>query len=256
MRSPLLMLAVLLTIHMQASVRTLIVRGTLNNSVGLKALYPAVNLRSVGYLRPASGVDLSTGAFSGELDCELIRNAHGTWVDITLEAFPFTLEDRPTMVIRAPYSRTIDLGTFDWMPSRYRWKNAALVIDTAVPRDTVITNGLQFPRIHLRPVNPAPEDSMVIEFEWPSSGAAHIASYTMTMKDCCTVRIDFTFALRTDVDVYGDSWSQRAKPFALPKLEAGRYRLRQVPAQGENLRDVDFLLDEDFFFTVGERTEP
>ncbi|MCC7502512.1 MAG: hypothetical protein IT229_08275 [Flavobacteriales bacterium] len=41
-----------------------------------------------------------------------------------------------------------------------------------------------------------------------------------------------------------------------PKLAEGRYRIRQVPATGANLRDVDFLLGKDLYFTVGERKEP
>jgi hypothetical protein len=36
----------------------------------------------------------------------------------------------------------------------------------------------------------------------------------------------------------------------------GRYRLRQVPAKGEHLRDVDFMLNKDLYFTVRERTGP
>jgi len=41
-----------------------------------------------------------------------------------------------------------------------------------------------------------------------------------------------------------------------PKFTAGRYRIRQVPAPGANLRDVDFLLGKDLYFSVGERKEP
>ena len=37
---------------------------------------------------------------------------------------------------------------------------------------------------------------------------------------------------------------------------AGRYRLRQIPAQGEHLRDIDFLMSRDLYFTVGEWHEP
>ncbi len=249
-------LSMVLSTGVIAATRTISVRGVLGNGAELRALYPAVNVKSVGYLRPASGVDLSNGAFAGELDCALIRNAHGTWVDIVIEAFPYTGDHRPTMVIRAPYSRTIDLGTFAWRTSHYRWKEGTLVIDTGVPRDTVITNEPLGTRLFLHPVNPAPQDSVTIGFEWTSSGAAHLIDYSMSMKDCCTVLIDFTFAIRADVDVYGDSWAERAKPLALPKLEAGRYRLRQVPAPGENLRDVDFLLGTELYFNVGERTGP
>lgn len=236
--------------------RVVEVRGRLTNSAELKALYPAVNIRSLGYLRPASGVDPATGAFIGELDCEVIRNEHGQWMDIAIEAFPYAGQRRPTMVIRMPFASSINLGAFEWRAGKYRWKHGALVMDTAVPRDTVITDGLRGTSIVLRPVNPLPKDSMTIEFEWPSSGAPHVAGYAMSMKDCCTVLIDFTFAVRTDVDVYGDSWAQRATPFKLPGLEAGRYRLRQVAAQGEHVRDIDFLLSRELFFTVGERTEP
>ncbi len=241
-----------------AATRTVHVRGTIGNlhELGLKGWYSALNIRSVGWLVPASGPDPATKQFNGTLECKVVRNAHGKWVDIELTAMAYVRGRDRSMFIRVPYAHTIDLGTFEWKPSHYRWKDGALVIDTGVPRDTAITDDQLGTRILLQPVNPAPQDSIIIELEWPSSGAAHLASYTMAMKDCCTVLIDFTFAVRTDVDVYGESWPQRAKPFVLPKLEAGRYRLRQVLAQGENLRDVDFLLGTDLYFTVGERTEP
>jgi hypothetical protein len=216
----------------------------------------AINISAASYLFPASGADMVTGVFVGDLECAVIRHAHGNWVDISFIAFGNTRLDQPTMVIRVPYARTIDLGTFDWKPSHYRFKLNALVTDTAVPRDTAVADPEHGTRLFLCPVNPTPQDSMVIEFEWSTSGEPHVAGYNMSMKDCCTVLIDFTFAVRTDTDVYGDSWSQRATPIAVPKLVAGRYRLRQVPAQGENLRDVDFVLDKELFFTVGERTEP
>lgn len=256
MRNCVFALALLLVLGAHADTRTITVQGTLSNAAALKGEFMAINISAASYLFPASSADMVTGVFAGELECAVIRLAHGDWVDISFIAFGTTRLDQPTMVIRVPYARTIDLGTFEWMPSHYRFTMNALVIDTAVPRDTVVADPEHGTRLFLRPVNPAPQDSVVIEFEWPTSGEPHVAGYEMYMKDCCTVLIDFTFAVRTDVDVYGDSWAQRAKPFALPKLEAGRYRLRQAPAQGEHLRDVDFLLGKDLYFTAGERTEP
>jgi hypothetical protein len=49
---------------------------------------------------------------------------------------------------------------------------------------------------------------------------------------------------------------QRATPIKLGSLTAGCYGIRQVPAQGEQLSDVDFLLGRIIQFTVTERFEP
>lgn len=248
-----------------AAARTVRVSGTVANvdSWEFKGHFTAMVAGSMGLprpgvvsTRPQLMVDLKTGTFAGELECEVIRNAHGRWVDIHFVGMSHLFREYPEMVIRAPYSTTIDLGRIDWRQSNYRWKEGALVIDTAVPRDTLIGDR-SGNHMRISPINPEPGDSMRFEFVWENSGQPHVASMGgFYMKDCCTILCDFTFAERTDTDVYGESWPHHARPFVLAELAPGRYRLQQTPATGMNLRDVDFLLNRDLFFNVSERHEP
>lgn len=97
---------------------------------------------------------------------------------------------------------------------------------------------------------------MRFEFVWGNSGQPHVASMGgFYMKDCCTILCDLTFAVRTGTDIYTESWDHRDALYLRPDTE-GRYRLRQVPAQGEHLRDIGFLLGKDLCFTVSGRYEP
>jgi hypothetical protein len=159
------------------------------------------------------------------------------------------------MVIRVPYARTIDLGTFDWKPTRYRRKEDSLVIDTGVPRDTVIGD-LFGDHVRISPINPEPGDSMRFEFVWTNSGQPHVARFgDLFLEDYGTVVCDLSFAVRTDTDVYAESWPHHVVLYLQAEVK-GRYRLRQVAVQGEHLRDVDFMLDKDLYFTVRDRTGP
>ena len=241
------------------------VKGTVANIQAweIRGYYTAVMVRTkAGPPRgaverfPGAMVDLKTGEFAGELNGELIRNAHGHWVDLHVVALS-NLEITPAeMVIRVPYARTINLGTFEWKPSHYRWKQGALVIDTAVPRDTVIGEPWGI-HVVISPINPVPTDSVKFQFHWMTGNPAYAASMGgLYMKDCCTFLCDFTFAERTDTDSYAESWWHRETLSLSPPLEPGRYRVRQTSAAGEHLRDVDFMLNNDVYFTVDERTEP
>lgn len=264
MRAALFFFASLICIETSAT-RAVHITGTIANiqSWEIKGYYTAIVVSSTELpargtvsTRPQLIVDRKTGHFSGELPCEVIRNNHSQWVDLHLVLMNVTFNVRSEMVIRVPNARTVELGTFDWKPSRYLWKSGSPVIDTAVPRDTVV--GDRFgDHMRISPINPTPSDTMRIEFVWHNNGAPFESSHSgFYMKDCCTVLIDFTFAVRSDVDVHNDSWSQHARPFTLQGMAAGRHRLRQVTSQGENLRDVDFLLGKDLYFTVRERSEP
>ena len=247
-----------------SAVRTVHITGTVANiqSWEIKGYYTAMVVNAVGMPRPGTVwtsaqlmVDLKTGRFEGEVACEVIRNAHGRWVDIHLVNAAVTYQVHSEMVIRAPYAKGIDLGTFDWKPSHYRFKAGALVIDTSVPRDTVIGD-LFSDHLRISPINPERGDSMRFEFVWTNSGQPHQAGFGgFYMKDCCIILCDLTFAVRTDTDVFGESWPHHVGLHLQPD-RAGRYRLRQVPAQGEHLRDVHFLQDKELYFTVAERTEP
>lgn len=265
MRSLMLLASGLCVLGVLAAPRTVHITGTVENiqSWEINGYFTAMVVGSTSLPKPGVVppspqlmVDLKTGHFEGELVCEVIRNTHGRWVDIHFVGISYLFTAYPEMVVRVPYATHIDLGTVAWKPSHYRWKNGVLVIDTAVPRDTVI--GDRFgTHVRVSPINPAPDDTVHFAFTWENSGQPHQASMGgLYMKDCCTHLCDFTFAVRTDTDVYGESWPHHVTLYVPPKLEAGRYRIRQVPAHGTNLRDVDFLMGKDLYFTVGERKEP
>ncbi|MGV3636870.1 MAG: hypothetical protein ACO1NQ_04390 [Flavobacteriales bacterium] len=263
-RTPHSLLGILMSLGVAASVRTVHITGTVANIQRweIKGYYTAMVVNAVGMPRtgtvwtsPQLMVDLKTGRFEGEIACEVVRNAHGRWVDIHLVNAAVTYQVYSEMVIRAPYAKDIDFGTFNWKPSHYRWKEGALVIDTAVPRDTVI--GILFgDHASISPINPEPGDSMRFEFVWNNSGQPHVASFgDPYLENESYVVCELTFAVRTDTDIYTESWDHHVVLYLRPDTE-GRYRLRQVPAQGEHFRDIDFLLDKDIYFTVAEGIEP
>jgi hypothetical protein len=248
----------------KAAVRTVRVTGTVTNiqSWETKGYYTSMVVahtepRRAGVVstRPQLMVDKVTGRFEGEIMCEVIRNKQGRWVDIHLIAISDLLRECPQMIIRAPYAERIDLGAFDWKPSHYRWKEGALMIDTAVPRDTIIGDPFG-DHVRISPINPERGDSMRFEFVWNNSGQPHVASFSdLYLENESIVVCDLTFAVRTDTDIYTESWPHHVVLY-LRAEASGRYLLRQVPAQGEHLRDVDFLLENEIHFTARERTEP
>lgn len=245
----------LCTVLAPAATRTVHVRGTIGNlhELGLKGWYSALNIRSATWLGPASGPDPATKQFNGELECNVVRDAHGKWVDIELTAMAYIMGRDRSMIIRVPYKRNIDLGTFDWKPSRYRWKPDGLRIETALPRDTVI-GAMEDPALlRISPINPTPEDTVRITVEWTTSGQPMVADHLGLYAGPDTTVIAIRFGVRTDTDVYGESWNQRATPWAFPQLPAGPYRLHQVPFTTEAVQDIDLLLGKEVFFTVGER---
>lgn len=233
------------------------------NTWELRGYYTAVFVRTgdppvhgTVELRPGAMVDLKTGHFEGDVDGQVIHNAHGHWLDLRVIAMSTLQIDPAEMVIRVPFARSIDLGTFEWKLSHYRWKQGALVIDSAVPRDTVIGDPWGI-HVVISPINPTPQDSILFEFHWITGNPAFAASMGGPyMKDCCTLLCDFTFAERTDTDICTESWWHKTSLVLPAPLQHGRYRSRQVPATGENLRDVDFMLNKDLYFTAGERREP
>ena len=264
MRILLGLILMMFTVVASASVRTVHVAGTIANiqSWEIKGYYTSMVVahtepRRAGVVptRPQLMVDKVTGRFEGEIICEVMRNKHGRWVDIHLINMAATFQVYSTMVIRAPYAERIDLGAFDWKPSHYRWKEGALVIDTVVPRDTVI--GILFgDHVRISPINPEPGDSMRFEFVWNNSGQPHVASFgDPYLENESYVVCELTFAVRTDTDVYTESWPHHVVLY-LRAETSGRHLLRQVPAQGEHLRDIEFLLDKELYFTVSGRYEP
>lgn len=264
MRAWITLLACLLLQTGWSAVRTVHVTGTVANiqSWEIKGYYTAMVANGVGMPRPGTVwtspqlmVDLKTGHFEGEIACEVVRNAHGRWVDIHLVNVAATHQVFDEMVVRAPFAKAIDLGTFDWKPSHYRWKEGALVIDTAVPRDTVIGD-LFGDHVRISPINPERGDSMCFAFVWNNSGQPHVASFgDPYLENESYVVCELTFAVRTDTDIYTECWDHCVVLYLRPDTE-GRCRLRQVPARGEHLRDVDFLLEKEIYFAVRERTEP
>ncbi|MBL7983171.1 MAG: hypothetical protein JNL52_15325 [Flavobacteriales bacterium] len=248
----------------KAAVRTVHVTGTVTNiqSWEIKGYYTSMVVahtepRRAGVIsnRPQLKVDQTTGQFEGDMVCEVIRNKHGRWVDIHLINMAVTFQVYSTMVIRTPYAERIDLGAFDWKPNHYRWEEGALVIDTAVPRDTVIGD-LFGDHVRISPINPERGDSMRFEFVWNNSGQSHVASFgDPYLENESYVVCELIFAVRTDTDIYTESWDHHVVLYLRPDTQ-GCYILRQVPAQGEHFRDIDFLLDNDLYFTARERTGP
>ena len=214
-----------------------------------------IGIRSEGWLQPNAAPDPATGHFSGTLPCGPLRNAHGRWVDIEFYAFTDNGPGRRSMFIRVPYAKEIDLGEVIWRPTHYRLTPLGLVIDTGVPRDTVI--GEPFGTyLLLRPMNPEPGERMELVFGYISSGEPRVVSHGIASKDLGTYLVNFNFALRTDTEVFTESWNEEVSPFDLGPLAGGRYRLRQSPSHVEHLRDIDFLLNEDLWITVAQRQEP
>ena len=214
-----------------------------------------IGIRSEGWLQPNTAPDRSSGRFEGTITCDPIRNAHGRWVDIELRAFTDYGPGRCSMYIRAPYARRIDLGDIAWRPSHYRMKPGGLVIDTGVPRDTLIGEPFDAYML-LRPLNPQPGERMELVFGYISSGEPRLVSHGISVKDMGTWLVDFNFAVRTDTGVLTESWNEEVSPFDLGPMSAGRYRLRQSPSQGDHLRDIDLLLNEELYITVVQRIEP
>jgi hypothetical protein len=203
-----------------AAIRTVHVTGTVANiqSWEISGYYSAMVANAVGMPRhgtiwtsPQLMIDMKTGRFEGEIECEVVRNGHGHWVNIHLVSVAGTYQVYDEMVLRAPYAKDIDLGTFDWKPSYYRWSEGALVIDTAVPRDTVIGN-LFGDHARISPINPERGDSMRFEFVWTNSGQPQVASFgDLYLENESIVACDLTFGVRTDTDVYGESWPHRVE---------------------------------------------
>lgn len=242
-----------------AATRTVQVRGAIGNlhELGLKGWYSALNIRSATWLVPASGPDPATKQFTGELECNVVRDAHGRWVDIEMTAMAYVRGRDRSMIIRVPYKRNIDLGTFDWKPSRYRWKPDGLHIETALPRDTVI-GAMDDPAVlRISPINPTPKDTMRITVEWTTSGQPMVADQQgICIKDSSTRHLAIRFGVRTDTDTYTESYLERATPWVYPQLLAGRYCLYQLPFHTDAVQDIALLFGKEVYFTVGERKEP
>lgn len=214
-----------------------------------------IGIRSDGWLEPNTAPDPATGRFEGSISCIPVRNAHGIWVDIEFHAFTNYGPGRRSMFIRAPFASHVDLGEFAWRPSRYRLKADGLVIDTAVPRDTVIGDAFGT-HLLLRPLNPAPGERIELVFGYVTSGEPRQVDHELRVSARGKHRVDFIFAVRTDTEVFTESWNETVTPIDLGELLPGRYRLRQKRARGDALRDIDFLLKDELIITVGERREP
>lgn len=214
-----------------------------------------IGIRSEGWLEPNTAPDPATGRFEGSITCIPVPNAHGTWVDIEFHAFTNYGPGRRSMFIRAPFASHVDLGEFAWRPSRYRLKADGLVIDTAVPRDTVIGDPFGT-HLLLRPLNPAPGERIELVFGYITSGEPRQVDHELRVNARGTHAVDFTFAVHTNTVVFTESWNETVTPIDLGELLPGRYRLRQKRARGEALRDIDFLLEDELIITVVERREP
>ena len=193
----------------------------------------------------------STGTLDATLPCTTIFEDREEWVDLTLVAQNGYGTPNNAMVIRTRMNAVVDLGTFDLVGSRFRF-DRSMAIETTLPRDTIIRGSTEWLDVRMHPVNPRPTDTLAIELRWVGSGAPYVSSCTLVKrKDITDVR--FSFALRTDVDVAADSWTEQARPFELPQLPAGRYVLTQEAITGHDIRSLDFLIGREIPFSVVER---
>lgn len=201
-----------------------------------------------------SGVfDRTTGKIEATLTCTTTWDGRTEWVDLALVTQNWLGMLNAEMLIRTPYGPVIDLDTFDLVGSRFRTKQGALTIETALPRDTIIAGSLEAMSLHMHPINPSPIDTLDIELRWGGSGAPYVSSHTLVPRPDGMTELRFSFALRTDVDVACDSWIEHARPFRIPKLPPGRYMLTQEAITGKDIRNLDFLLGREIPFNVEAR---
>lgn len=229
------------------------VKGVVRNTESIAKGNPYFDLQvhngtSWGY---SGTFDRATGTLDVTLPCTTVFEEHEEWVDLTLVAQNWYGVPNNAMVIRTRMNAVIDLGSFDLAGSRFRF-DRSLAIETTLPRDTIIRGSNEWLDLRMHPVNPSPTDTLAIELRWNGSGAPYVSSCTLVKRNGIT-EVRFTFALRTDVDVAADSWTEQARPFKLPQLTAGRYVLTQEAITGHDIRNLDFLLGREIPFTVQER---
>ena len=237
----------------------------------------ALNVRSSDHWAPDGVYDPITGRIDATLLCEPVRGKSGEEVRLTLQAQSWIGQMNTEMHIRHPFAPILDLDTFDLVPTHFRSERGRLVIDTSVPRDSIIAGNEFGTEVLLFPVNPAPSDTFHVELRWMGSGAPYVSSHTLVERTDGITEVRFAFALRTDVDVATDSWMQQAQPIRIPcalrpdvtvaiipgngrtqpfpsyRLPQGRYVLTQEMITGKDIRTVDFLIGREVPFTVGTR---
>jgi hypothetical protein len=201
--------------------------------------YFALNFRcGDGYQIPI-GFDPATGKIDALVHCASL--APDGSVDIAMEAMNWFGELNTTMHIRMPYSARIDLGSFEFSPTWFKFDNG-LSIDDEIQRDTLIAGNVPGLQVHLHPVNPRPTDTLSIQLRWIGSGEPYISSHTIIERPDDDKEIRFSFALRTDVNIATDAWESQARPFKMPQLPPGRYVITQESITGKDIRDMDFLI--------------
>ena len=211
-----------------------------------------VQLRSGTYWSSGPVLDRATGRISGVVSCHTTFADQQEWVDLTLFVHDGHGAERSEMHVRSGYFLNYDLDTFDLLPNHYFFNAERLWIDRAVPRDTTVVGAEESVRMHMRPINPTVSDTLRIEAEWPSSGEPVITSHRIRKRKGVT-RITFTFAVRTDVKVLAESWTERSTIMELTELPPGRYVLAQEANGDQHTRDVDLLLGREIPFNVGVR---
>lgn len=214
--------------------------GTATNLQGITKTnsYFSIHFRCSGGYHIPIGHDPATAQINALLQCPGAK-ADGT-VDISMEAMNWFGELNTTMHIRTPYSPRLDLGPFEFSPTRFKFQDG-LSIDNEIQRDTLIAGNVGG-QVHLHPVNPRQKDTLSIQLRWIGSGAPYVSSHTIIERPDGDKEIRFSFALRTDVEVATASWEEQARPFRIPQLPAGRYIITQESITGKNIRDLDFLI--------------
>lgn len=237
--------------------RLAVVRGTIGNLDVIAGGNPYfdVLVRNGDHWSHGGVFDRATGRIEALLDMEPFRE-HGyayELVDLTFVTRNWADALNTEMRAVLPFDPVIFLDTFDLIGTRVRMRQGRLVVDSTVPRDSVIAGAWPGLEVHLHPVNPSPTDTIAIELRWEGSGAPYVTSNTSELRPDGVTELRFTFALRTDVDVATDSWPEHARPFRLLQLPAGRYVLTQGPITGKDIAQVDFLLGREVPFVCAER---
>lgn len=231
------------------------VTGVIRNHAELLARMPfyEVQLRSGAYASIDPVLDRSTGRISGIVPCRTIMIDGQEWVDLTLSVHEGYGVHRSGMHLRSGYFLHYDLGTFDLLPGHYFFNSERLWPDPAVARDSLVVGGDEGTQLHIRPINPVTTDTLRLEAEWPSSNEPVLTAHRINKRKDGT-HITFTFAVRTDVRVVTESWTERAPFMELPDLPPGRYMLSQERCGQRNARDVDLLLGREVILEVaGQR---
>ncbi|MDQ3101202.1 MAG: hypothetical protein M3R08_07430 [Bacteroidota bacterium] len=230
--------------HLVADLKRVVyLEGTIKNLQEIAPNNPHFNMIAGcnGFNVPAQ-LDKTSGEISARMLCQPRRVNGNDWIDLELEAHEWYGHLNTTMKIRLPYGHKVELQQFHFVPTSFHRPLDELVIDDEVKRDSIVEGNTAGLEVHLHPVNPKPDDTLSIELRWIGSGAPYVSSHTIQRRKDGNMEIRFSFALRTDVAVATEAWTEQARPFSIPQLPPGRYIITQESITGKDIRDLDLLI--------------